>query len=84
MKGVLPWLVRRACRAGPRDLVSPVQNVFFLTLHYFNSFVQKAGQAAVQGHLGLLECVSASQKAMFYFGDGLAERAARLELADRS
>ncbi len=39
-KGVLPWLVRWACRAGTRDfcpalaaLVSTVQNIF--TVHYF-------------------------------------------------
>ncbi len=36
MKGVLPWLVRWACRADSRDfysalaaLVGPVQNIFF-------------------------------------------------------
>jgi hypothetical protein len=46
MKGVLPWLVRWAWRAGTRDfcsvlaaLAGPVQNIFFLTIHYFNSFV---------------------------------------------
>ncbi len=40
---VLPWLVCWACRAGTRDfcsawaaLVGPVQNIFFLTVHYFN------------------------------------------------
>ncbi len=51
MKGVLPWLIRWACR-----LVEPVQNTFFLTVHYFNSFVpiaQQAGQAAVLGRLSL-------------------------------
>ncbi len=63
MKGVLPWLVRWACRAGTRDfcsalaaLIGPLQNVFFPHRHYFNSFVivaQKAGQAAVLGRLSL-------------------------------
>ncbi len=60
MKGVLPWLVRWACRAGPRDLVSSVQNVFCLTVHFFNPFVpivQQAGQAAVLGHLSLRMCL---------------------------
>jgi hypothetical protein len=57
MKGVLPWLVRWACRAGTRDFcpafaapVCPVQNIFFLTVHYFNFFVPialQAGQAAL-------------------------------------
>ncbi len=42
---VLPWL-----------LVGPVQNNFFLTVHFFNSFVpiaQQAGQAAMLGFLSL-------------------------------
>jgi|688.fasta_scaffold329747_1 hypothetical protein len=60
MQGLLPWLVRWACRAGTRDfcpsktaLVGPVQNIFFLAVHYFNPFGpigQQAGQAAVLGH----------------------------------
>ncbi len=40
--GALPWLVRWACRAGTRyfcfaltALVSPVQNIIFLTAHFF-------------------------------------------------
>ncbi len=67
MKGVLPWLVRRARRAGTRDfcpafiaVVGPVQNNFFRTVHYFNSFVpitQQAGQAVVLGHLSLNMCL---------------------------
>ncbi len=67
-KGSLSWLVRWARRAGTRDfcsalasLVGPVPtNIFFLTVHYFNSFVpiaQPAGQAAVLGHLSLSECL---------------------------
>jgi hypothetical protein len=54
---VLSWLILWACRAGTRDfcsalaaLVGPVQNIFFLTVHYFHSFVhiaQQAGQAVV-------------------------------------
>jgi hypothetical protein len=41
-------------------LVGPVQNVFFLTVHYFNAFVlaaQQAGQAAVLGRLSLSVCL---------------------------
>jgi hypothetical protein len=51
-EGVLTWLVRWAYRAGTRDfcsalaaLVGPVQNIFFLTIHFFNSFVPIAQQA---------------------------------------
>ncbi len=53
--------------AGTRDfcsslaaLVGPVQNIFFLTVHYFNFFVpiaQHAGQAAVLGGLSLYVCL---------------------------
>jgi hypothetical protein len=57
MKGVLPWLVNWALRADTRDfcptlaaLVDPVQNIFFLTVHYFNSFV-------VQGRLSRNVCL---------------------------
>ncbi len=69
MKGALPWLVSWACRAGTRDfcstlaaLVGPVQNIFFLTVHFFNSFVTIAqqaghGQAAVLGRLSLHKCL---------------------------
>jgi hypothetical protein len=41
-------------------LVGPVQNIFLLPLHYFNSFVpvaQKAGKAAVLGRLSLSMCL---------------------------
>ncbi len=48
MKGVLPWLVRWACRVGTRDVcpaldavVGPVLNIFFLTI------AKEAGQAVV-------------------------------------
>jgi hypothetical protein len=64
MKGILPWLAYWACRAGTRDfcsvlaaLAGPVQNIFFLTIHFLNSFVpiaQQAGQAAVLGRLSLV------------------------------
>jgi hypothetical protein len=67
MKGVLSWLVRWACRTGTRDfcsalaaLVGPVQNIFFLTAHYFNSFVpiaQQARQTVMPGHLSLSVCL---------------------------
>jgi hypothetical protein len=65
MKGALSWLVR--CRASTRylcsalaALVGPVQNIFFLTVHYFNSFVpiaRQAGHAAVLGRLSLSMCL---------------------------
>jgi hypothetical protein len=68
MKGVLTvlgWFW--ACRASTRDfcsalavLVSPVQNIFFLTVHYFNSLVpiaHQAGQTAVLDRLSLSMCL---------------------------
>jgi hypothetical protein len=67
MKSVLPWLVRWACRTGTRDLCSAlaalvgrVENIFSLTLHYYNYFVpiaQQAGQTAVLGRLYLSICL---------------------------
>jgi hypothetical protein len=65
MKGVIPWLVRWACRAGTRDfypalaaLVRPVQNIFFLTVHFsticFDHIDQQPGQAVVPGRLSLI------------------------------
>jgi hypothetical protein len=52
MEGVLPWLVRWACRAGTKDfcsalaaLVGPIQNSLFFTVHYFNSFFSTAQEA---------------------------------------
>ncbi len=66
-KGVLPWYVRWACRACTIDfcsalaaLVGQGPNIFFLTVHYFNSYVpmaQQAGQAAVMGHVSLRTCL---------------------------
>jgi hypothetical protein len=62
MKEVLSWLFRWACRAGAGDLpglqalVGPVKNIFFLTVHFSNSFfpiAQQAEQAAVLGRLSL-------------------------------
>jgi hypothetical protein len=57
-------LVRWACRAGTRDFCSWVcscrPTIFFLTVHYLNSFVpnaQQAGQAAVLGRLSLSGCL---------------------------
>ncbi len=41
-------------------LVGPVQNIVFLTVLYFNSFVpiaQQAGQAAVLGRLSFSKCL---------------------------
>ena len=67
MKGGLPWLVLWACSAGTKDfcsalaaLVGTVQNIFFLTVDYFNYFfpiAQQAGQAAVLGRLSLSICL---------------------------
>jgi hypothetical protein len=49
--------------AGTRDfypalaaLISPVQHIFFLTVHYFN-FSQQPGQAVEQGRLSLNVCL---------------------------
>jgi hypothetical protein len=66
MKGVLPWLVCWAVQDGTKDicpalaaLVSPVQNSFFFTVHFFNACVpiaQQAGQAVVKGRLSLNMC----------------------------
>ncbi len=62
------WLVRWACRACTRDFALPwlfwkaqYKNIFFLTVHIFNSFVpvaQQAGQATLLGRLSLNVCVS--------------------------
>jgi hypothetical protein len=67
MKGILPCLVRWALCAITRDfypalaaLIAKVQNIFFLIVQYFNSFVpvaQQAGQAIVPGHLPLNMCL---------------------------
>jgi hypothetical protein len=67
MKGVLPWLFRWACRAGPRDFytalaapVSLVQNIFFFAAHFFSLCVpnaQQPGQAVVTGRLSLNMCL---------------------------
>jgi hypothetical protein len=67
MKDVLPWLVCWASHAGTRDfcpalaaLVGSIQNIFFLAVHYSNSFVlidQQPGQAAVLGRLSLSMCL---------------------------
>jgi hypothetical protein len=58
-----------ACCAGTRDFCPafaalvgsvPVQNIFFLTVHYFNAFVsiaQQAWQAVVQGRLSANVCL---------------------------
>ncbi len=69
MEGVLSWLVFWAFRAGTRDtcsalgaLVGPVQNKFFLAVHYYNFFVpiaQQAGQTAVMGRLSISVCLRA-------------------------
>jgi hypothetical protein len=63
MKGVLPWMVRWACRVSTRDffpalatIVGLVQNMCFFTIHYFTSFVliaQQAGLTVMPGRLSL-------------------------------
>jgi hypothetical protein len=61
---VHPWLVRWARQDGTRDfcacldcsIVGPVQNISFLTGHFFNRFVPiacQAGQSVVPHHLSL-------------------------------
>jgi hypothetical protein len=67
MKGALSCLVRWSFHAGTRDFcpawdarVSSVQNIFFLTIHYFNFFVpiaQQAGHAVVQSRLSFHVCL---------------------------
>jgi hypothetical protein len=51
----LPCQYKRFCSALVA-LVGPVENIFFLPIHYFNTIVpiaQKAGQASVLGTLSL-------------------------------
>jgi hypothetical protein len=64
MIGVLPWLVRWVCHAVTRDfcpalaalyIVGPEQNIFFLSVHFFN--LLSPGQAVVLGRLSLSICV---------------------------
>jgi hypothetical protein len=68
MKGVLYlWLVCWAPCAGTRHfflpwllLVGPEENIFFLPVNYFNSFVpiaQQSGQAAELRRLSLSMCL---------------------------
>ncbi len=67
MKGVLPWLVRRARRAGTRDcypalaaLVSPVQNIFLPYTTVFQSMCpyRPATWAGSRAGPPVSECVS--------------------------
>jgi hypothetical protein len=57
MKGVLPWLVLGCTKdfcSTLAALVGPVQNIYFLNVHFFSSFApiaQQAGQADVLGRL---------------------------------
>jgi hypothetical protein len=65
MKGALPWLVRWSRRAGTVQLFFVLPWLlelaygtifFFLTAHYFNSFIpiaRQAGLAVVLGRLSL-------------------------------
>jgi hypothetical protein len=67
MKGVPPWLVHWACRAGKGDFCSalgsslPTTKYFIPRRTQFNSFVliaQQAGKPAVLGRLSLNICMS--------------------------
>ncbi len=56
LRGVFSWLVRWACRAITRDFCSalaaldgPVPNIFFLAVHYFNSFAPSPRPASWAG-----------------------------------
>jgi hypothetical protein len=70
-KGSFRGWVCWARRASIRDFglslaaqVGPVQNIFFLTVHYFTSFVhiaQQAGQVAVLRRLSLNKCLRPTQ-----------------------
>jgi hypothetical protein len=59
--GLLVWCRhKRYFYPALSALVSPVQHIFFLTVHYFNLCVPIAmqlGQAVVQGHLSLNVCL---------------------------
>jgi hypothetical protein len=67
MKVVILWLVCWSRRAGTGDfypalaaLVSPVQHIFFLAVHYFNLCVpiaQQPEQTVVQGRLSVNVCL---------------------------
>ncbi len=67
MKGVLPWLDRWSRLAGTGDfcpalaaLLGPVQNIFFLAIHYSTSFVhfaQQPGQTVVPRRLSPNLCL---------------------------
>jgi hypothetical protein len=53
MKGVLPLLVRLVLHAGTRGfcpavaaLFSPIKNILFFTVHYFNTFVPSSSKLA--------------------------------------
>ncbi len=70
MRGVLPWLVRLACRAGTIDFCPALAALFFgeyiifLTAHFFTLLVtiaQQPVQAVVLGRLSLCLCYIASE-----------------------
>ncbi len=70
MKKVLPWLLCWPNSAGTRDfcpalaaaLVDPVQNNFFLTEHFINSFPHRptSWAAVLLGRLSLNVCLTVS------------------------
>jgi hypothetical protein len=74
MKGVLPGLVRWDVVPVQQffflaSLIGPVQNIFFLTVHYFNAFApiaQQAGQAVVLGRLSVIVCLWTHLTSDFY------------------
>jgi hypothetical protein len=68
MKGVLSWSVGLSLCAGTSDfcpalvaVTSPVQNMFFLTVHYISvrllPLPSKLGRHPVLGHLSLNVCL---------------------------
>ncbi len=70
MRGDLPWLVRWTRPASTVDfclalaaLISPEQNIIFLTVHFFTFLVpiaQQPGQAGVLGRLSLVSLYTRS------------------------
>jgi hypothetical protein len=67
MRGVLPWRVRWTRRAGTKGVclalstvVSQLQNIIFLTAHFFTVLgliAQQAWQATMLGRLSLSVCL---------------------------
>jgi hypothetical protein len=52
MKGIIPWLVLWACLAGTSDFCSAQNKIFFLTVHYFNTFAPNGTASWAGSHAG--------------------------------